>query len=84
MLIEAAVLAEVVDRLEHAAKAIEQLVPLIAERQRMVLADALVEINDDHRAQLFATLDRITDATNAAARAARSHWRGLTRFPRRD
>jgi hypothetical protein len=69
VLIEAAVLAEVVDRLEHAAKAIEQLVPLIAERQRMVLADALVEINDDHRAQLLAALDRITDATNAAARA---------------
>jgi hypothetical protein len=69
MLVEAAVLAEVAERLEHAARAIEQLVPLIAERQRMVLADALVEINDDHRAQLLAALDRITDAVNVATRA---------------
>jgi hypothetical protein len=69
VLIQAAVLAEVVERLEHAAKAIEQLVPLIAERRRMVLADTLVEISDEHRAQLLAALDRITDATNTAARA---------------
>jgi hypothetical protein len=69
VLIEAAVLAEVADRLQHAALAIEQLVPLIAERQRMVLADALVEISDEHRAHLLAALDRIADATNVAARA---------------